>query len=129
MLKLTYTENGFDLECIDQSVEDWIQSRVTLALRTGQSFCVEPKSGSFLLPDDLPGVEKLKMETRFNDNETISVCRCDAEYLEVTLQGYWVSSGYEDTAGVLVCRLCDYRVESFIQQLWQDSQICQEVRS
>jgi hypothetical protein len=47
----------------------------------------------------------------------------------VTLQGYWVSSGSEDTAGVLVCRLCDYRVESFIQQLWQDSQICQEVRS
>jgi hypothetical protein len=121
MLKLTYTENGFDIECINQSLEDWVQSRVTLALRIGQSFCVEPKTASFLLPADLPGVEKLKMETRFSDSEIINVCRCDAEYLEVTLRGSWISSGYEDTTGVLVCRLCD-RIESLIEQLWLEAQ-------
>jgi hypothetical protein len=128
MLKLTYTEDGFYIECINQSIEDWVQSRLTLALRIGQNFCVEPKTASFLLPADLPGVEKLKMETRFSDSEIINVCRCDAEYLEVTLRGSWISLGCEDTTGVLVSRLCD-RTESFLHKLWQEAEVCQEVRS
>ncbi|AFZ04082.1 alr0857 family protein [Calothrix sp. PCC 6303] len=128
MLKLTYTEDGFSIECINQSIEDWVQSRVTLALRIGESFCVEPKTASFLLPTDLPGVEKLKMEIRFSNSESITICRCDAEYLEVTLTGSWVSSGDEDTTGVLVSTLCD-RTESIIQQLWLEAEVCQGVRS
>jgi hypothetical protein len=128
MLKLTYTEDVFYIECINQSLEDWIQSRLTLALRVGQSFCVEPKAASFLLPVDLPGVEKLKMETKFNDSEIINICRCDAEYLEVTLQGSWVSSGGEEATGVLVSRLCD-RIEVFLYKLWQEAEVCQRVRS
>jgi hypothetical protein len=121
MLKLTYTEDGFYIECINQSIEDWVQSRLTLAMRIGQSFCFEPKTASFLLPADLPGVEKLKMSTRFSDSEIMNICRCDSEYLEVTLRGSWVSSGDEDTTGVLVSRLCD-RIEFLIQQLWLEAQ-------
>ncbi|MEM9926593.1 MAG: alr0857 family protein, partial [Cyanobacteria bacterium P01_D01_bin.50] len=59
MLKLTYTENSFYLELLTQSVEEWIQARVILTLRVGQSLCVEPSTASFLLPVDLPGLGQL----------------------------------------------------------------------
>jgi hypothetical protein len=127
MLKLTYTENSFYLECLTQSLEDWVQARVILALRVGQSLCVEPSNASFLLPADLPGVEKLKAEVKRDDREIIDLSTCDTEYMEVTLQGSWLSSGCEDSAGVFVTGISD-RVEFFLQKLWQEAQTCQEVR-
>ena len=33
MLKLTYTENSFQLERLAQFVEDWVTARVILSLR------------------------------------------------------------------------------------------------
>lgn len=40
MLKLTYTETSFHLECLTQSLEEWVAQRVILALRVGQSLYV-----------------------------------------------------------------------------------------
>jgi hypothetical protein len=60
MLKLTYTETGFRLERLAQSLEEWVQGRVILALRVGQSLLVEPSTASFLLPVDLPGLPLLE---------------------------------------------------------------------
>lgn len=128
MLKLTYTETGFHLECLTQSLEDWAQARVILALRVGQSLCVEPSTASFLLPVNLPGIEVLKESIRRCDKEIIAVCVCDAEYLEVTLRGSWMSCGCDDATGVFVTALSD-RIEFFLQKLWQEAQACQEVRS
>ena len=60
MLKLTYTNNSFYLECLTQSLEEWVAQRVILALRVSQTLRIEPTTASFMLPLDLPGVERLK---------------------------------------------------------------------
>ncbi|WP_445629934.1 alr0857 family protein [Nostoc sp. DSM 114167] len=128
MLKLTYTESSFDLECITLSLEEWVAQRVILALRVGQSLCIEPSTASFLLPVDLPGVEVLRSEVKRDDREIIALCACDAEYMEVTLRGSWLSVSSKDSVGVFVTTMSD-RAEFFLHKLWQEAQSCASVMS
>ncbi len=121
MLKLTYTETSFDLERLTQPLEEWVGLRVILALRVGQSVCVEPSTASFLLPVDLPGVELLKAEVQRDGSEIIALSACDAEYIEVSLQGSWLSDSAEDAEGVFVTAMSD-RTEFFLCKLWQEAQ-------
>lgn len=121
MLKLIYTEKSFHLECLTQSLEQWVQGRVILALRVGQCLCVEPSTASFLLPVNLPGVEVLKAEVKRDDKEIMALSVCDAEYLEVTLRGSWISDGSEDAEGVFITAMSD-RTEFFVHKLWQEAQ-------
>ncbi|MGV0101838.1 alr0857 family protein [Nostoc sp. DSM 114160] len=128
MLKLTYTESSFDLECLTLSLEEWVGQRVILALRVGQSLCIEPSTASFLLPVDLPGVEILRSEVKSDDREIIALCACDAEYMEVTLRGSWLSVSSKDSVGVFVTTMSD-RAEFFLHKLWQEAQSCASVMS
>ncbi|MEC4815081.1 MAG: hypothetical protein SAK29_17655 [Scytonema sp. PMC 1069.18] len=121
MLKLTYTESSFSLEFLAQTLEQWVQSRVILALRVGQRLCVEPSTASFLLPVDLPGVEALEALVRHEDSEIIALCTCDNEYMEVTLHGSWLSDGSKDSDGVFVTAMSD-RTEFFVHKIWQQAQ-------
>ncbi|MBD6620247.1 hypothetical protein FNW02_31790 [Komarekiella sp. 'clone 1'] len=121
MLKLTYTDRSFYLECLTLSLEEWVAQRVILAMRVGQCLCIEPSTASFLLPIDLPGVEVLKAEVKRDDREIITLCACDTEYMEVTLRGSWLSNGSEDAVGVFVTTISD-RAEFFLHKLWQESQ-------
>ncbi|MEM7725545.1 MAG: alr0857 family protein [Cyanobacteria bacterium P01_A01_bin.45] len=123
MLKLTYTETTFNLECLSQSLEDWVQGRVILALRIGQSLCVEPSSASFLLPVDLPDIKQLQKEVEKDDREIITLCACDREYMEVSIQGSWLSYNCEDISGVFVTTI-DNNIESFIYDLWLEARAC-----
>jgi hypothetical protein len=137
MLKLTYTESSFYLEYLALSLEEWVQTRVILAVRVGQSLSIEPSTASFLLPGDLPGIEALKAEARFADSQIINVSTSDAEYVEITLRGYWLSDGSEDADGVFVTVISDSpngnnfaaRTELFIHKLWQAAQGCAYVMS
>ncbi|MDM9383124.1 hypothetical protein QUB80_20730 [Chlorogloeopsis sp. ULAP01] len=128
MLKLTYTETSFHLECLTQSLEEWVAQRVILALRVGQSLCVEPSSASFLLPVDLPGLEQLKFEVQWDERETIILCVCDANYIEVTLRGSWLSDGSEDVKGVFVTTISD-RTELLLYKLWLAATSCASAMS
>jgi hypothetical protein len=128
MLKLTYTENSFYLECLTQSLEEWVAQRVILALRVGQTLSVEPSTASFLLPIDLRGVEVLKAEVKRDDREIIALCVCDTEYVEVTLRGSWLSDASEDVEGVFITTMSD-RAEFFLCKLWQEAQACASVMS
>lgn len=121
MLKLTYTETSFDLECLAQSLEEWVTQRVILALRVGQCLCVEPSTASFLLPVNLPGVEMLKALVKTEDSEIIALCGCDYEYVEVTLRGCWLSNGSQDAEGVFVTAISE-AIEFFLYKLWQQAQ-------
>lgn len=145
MLKLTYTENSFYLECLTLSLEEWLAQRVILALRVGQALSIEPSTASFLLPVDLPGVERLKAEVQGYDGEIIAVSTCDVEYVEVTLRGSWLSNGSEESVGVFVTAISDLPVgdgytmdqatpkassiESFLYKLWREAQACASVIS
>jgi hypothetical protein len=126
MLKLTYTDNSFYLECLTQSLEEWVAQRVILALRVSQILRVEPSTASFLLPLDLSGVERLKTEINRHDTEIIGLSNCDAEYLEVTLDGSWLCDGNDDAVGVFVTTM-SYSAEFFLYKLWQDAQVCASV--
>ncbi|QFS47378.1 alr0857 family protein [Nostoc sphaeroides] len=128
MLKLTYTETSFYLECLTLSLEEWVAQRVILALRVGQSLCIEPSTASFLLPVDLPGVEVLKAEVKRDDGEIIALSACDAEYMEVTLRGSWLLDSSKDAVGVFFTTMSD-RAEFFLHKLWQESQACASVMS
>ncbi|MBE8990815.1 alr0857 family protein [Nostoc sp. LEGE 12450] len=128
MLKLTYTESSFDLECLTLSLEEWVAQRVILALRVGQSLCIEPSTASFLLPVDLPGVEVLKAEVKRDDGEIIALCASDTQYMEVTLQGSWLSDSSKDAVGVFFTTMSD-RAEFFLHKLWQEAQACASVMS
>ncbi|MBD2523974.1 alr0857 family protein [Nostoc sp. FACHB-133] len=128
MLKLTYTESSFDLECLTLSLEEWVAQRVVLALRVGQSLCIEPSTASFLLPVDLPGVEVLKAEVKRDDREIIALCASDTQYMEVTLQGSWLSDSSKDAVGVFFTTMSD-RAEFFLHKLWQEAQACASVMS
>jgi hypothetical protein len=128
MLKLTYTESSFDLERLTFSLEEWVAQRVILALRVGQSLCIEPSTASFLLPVDLPGVEVLKAEVKRDDREIIALSTCDTQYMEVTLQGSWLSDSSKDAVGVFFTTMSD-RAEFFLHKLWQEAQACASVMS
>ena len=123
MLKLTYTETGFRLERLAQSLEEWVQGRVILALRVGQSLLVEPSTASFLLPVDLPGLPLLEAGVQQEMTQAIALYGCDAEYIEVSLQGSWLAADAESAEGVFVAAMSD-RTEFFLFQLWQDSLAC-----
>jgi hypothetical protein len=131
MLKLTYTDNSFYLECLTQSLEQWIAQRVILAVRVSQTLRIEPTTASFLLPLDLPGLERLKMEVNRHDSQIIGLSNCDAEYVEVTLEGSWLSDRndeHDHTVGVFVTTT-SYNLEFFLYKLWQDAQVCASVIS
>jgi hypothetical protein len=119
MLKLTYTENGFSLERLSQSLEEWVTTRVILALRAASSLCAEPSTASFLLPSDLPHLNHLERMREGEDAIAISVC--DAEYIEVSLQGTWMTSDSDGETGIFVTSM-SYAVEFFLLKLWEESQ-------
>ncbi|GAX34260.1 alr0857 family protein [Nodularia sp. NIES-3585] len=133
MLKLTYTQRSCYLECLAQSLEEWVAQRVVFALRVGQSLYVESSTASFLLPVHLPGIETLKAEVKPDRSDMITLCACDSEYMEVTLRGFWLSDGSEDAVGLFVTTISDRNsigealspdvpIEVFLHQLWQEAQ-------
>ncbi|NEP13049.1 MAG: hypothetical protein F6J92_02540 [Symploca sp. SIO1A3] len=126
MLKLTYTENGFYLELLAQPLEEWVTARVILALRSGTSLCVEPSNASFLLPADLPHLNTLERQGQTED--AIALCLCDADYVEVSLQGTWLSSDPNGEEGIFVT-VMSYAVEFFLFKLWQEAQTMTSVIS
>ncbi|MER3491162.1 MAG: hypothetical protein C4323_01825 [Mastigocladus sp. ERB_26_2] len=128
MLKLTYTETSFHLECLAQSLEEWVAQRVILTLRVGQSLSVEPSTASFLLPANLPGLEQLKTQVQWEEREILPLCASDCEYIEVTLSGSWLSDGSENAQGVFVTTLSD-RTEFLLHKLWVAAQACASVLS
>ena len=128
MLKLTYIETGFYLEYLAKSLEEWVEGRVILALRVGETLCIEPTTASFLLPAHLPGVASLIVEVKRLDLESISLSVCDAEYIEVSIEGTWISSEADSTEGVFVAAM-SHSIEFFLLKLWQDSQVSASVLS
>lgn len=123
MLKFTYTETSFHLDRLAQSIEELVAARVIVAMRVGQSLCVEPITASFLLPADIPGLHYLETEARQEGSDTIAVCAADAEYVEVSLRGTWLAADDETAEGVFVTALCD-RTEFFLLKCWQEAQAC-----
>lgn len=122
MLKLTYIETGFYLERLAQSLEEWVALRVVFALRVGDRICLEPSRAAFLLPADLSALNLLEAEVRRQGTDEIAICACDAEFVEVSLQGTWIASDADSAEGVFVTAL-SHPTEFLLFKLWQEAQI------
>ncbi|BDA73458.1 unknown protein [Rivularia sp. IAM M-261] len=103
MLKLTYAENSFDLEYIDQPWENWINIRVVLALQSGCNIHLQNTTASFTIKLDSFGFAELSKAVQ-NDNR-IKICYCDVDVVEVSLKGVWLSSNVDSEEGVFVTAL------------------------
>lgn len=122
MLKLTYIETGFYLERLAQSLEEWLALRVVFALRVGDRICLEPSRAAFLLPADLSALSLLEVEVKRQGTDEITICACDAEFVEVSLQGTWIASDADSVEGVFVTAL-SHPTEFLLFKLWQEAQI------
>ena len=121
MLKITYTETGFNLEYLADSLEQLVMRRVILAMRLGESVLVEPSTASFLLRVDLPSLNLLEAEAVGNDSEKIELCVADEDYIEVTLQGTWIASNSHMAEGLFVTTMSD-RTELYLFKCWEQTQ-------
>jgi hypothetical protein len=121
MLKLTYTASGFALERLTQSLEEWVNTRVLLALRCAAALYMEPSTAAFLLPADLPYLADLQKLAQQNP-DILDICPCDGQSVEVSLQGTWLTSAPDDEGGVFVCLMGEH-AEFFLEKLWQDSHL------
>lgn len=126
MLKLTYTDDGFYLDYLNQSLEAWVTTRVILALRSGTSLCVESSTAAFLVPADLPYLDELLAIAKTKSGEIFEITRCDEQSWEIVLQGTWLAADIASEEGLFVCRLSD-RAEFFLYKLWQETQLSTSV--
>jgi hypothetical protein len=117
MLKLTYTESNFNIEYIETSLENWVNSRVAFALRTGSNIYLEHTTASFLLPSHL--VDKTNSAVLVEQNQNIiNIFCCDDNFIEITLKGIWLCSDVGNETGIFVTNL-DVCTELYFQQLQQ----------
>ncbi len=120
MLKLTYTENGFHLEYIADTLESWVTNRVILALRSGTNLGIEPSTAAFLLPQDISYIAQLEKLAEGENQEVLEVSYCDGEAIEITLEGTWITGNPESEEGIFVTVLSE-RAEAFLYQIWKES--------
>jgi hypothetical protein len=118
MLKLTYSDDKISLNCLKQSLEDWINTRILVSVRSAVSIYVESSTASILVPASSSTAELEKV----NGENIIEFCRCDAESIEVVLKGIWFTSEVESETGIFVTELEEY-TEYLLQSLFE-SELC-----
>ncbi|MGL5083265.1 MAG: alr0857 family protein [Microcoleaceae cyanobacterium] len=118
MLKLTYAENMFYMERLTQAPEQIVSMRVKLAMRLGCRVYVQPSTAGFLLPRHFPTVALLEEAIECQNSEAIALCIADAETLEVSLTGTWITEAIDSEDGVFVTAL-NLCTEHLVFNLWQ----------
>ncbi len=120
MLKLTYTENSFNLELINEPWENWVNQRVVLTLTTGTHIYMKPSTAAFLVPAELFHLADL--ETLASAN-IIELCPGDTSCIEVILKGIWLTSDVNNEAGVFVTSLSK-SAELLLYKISQSDRFC-----
>ncbi|HIK03151.1 MAG TPA: hypothetical protein IGS40_00305 [Trichormus sp. M33_DOE_039] len=120
MLKLTYTENSFHLEHLNESLPDWVSKRVILALYSATTLHIEPTTAAFLIPNDSSLIADLEQLSQEN---ILEIYPCDASSAEVILKGTWLASDLESATGIFVTTLSQ-SAELLLQRLSKTQQFC-----
>ncbi|MDZ8053219.1 MAG: alr0857 family protein [Aulosira sp. ZfuVER01] len=120
MLKLTYTENSFNLEYLEESLEDWVNQRVILTLHSGTNIYIESSQAAFLVSAESSHLADLK---KLNQANILEICPCDASAVEVILKGTWITSNSESATGIFVTVLSK-SAELLLETLSQTEQFC-----
>jgi hypothetical protein len=118
MLKITYLEDGINLEYLEESVEVWKANRILVNLRAGVCIYVESSIANIVLSIS-SGTHNL---VKLAENQPIELIPCDENYLEVGLIGTWLAQTKNSEEGVFVCEF-NHEIEYSLYCLWQVSQI------
>jgi len=118
MLKFTFTETGFHLELLSESLENWLPPRLALMMKAGESITLERCTASIPLMASVRCQRELALLVRREDEGVIAVSPCDAETLEVSLRGTWLTSRPDLTEGVFLTTLTP-PTEVMLYNLWR----------
>jgi len=117
MLKFTFTETGYFLEHLSDSLEQWLPLRLTLMLKAGQAISLERCRASIMLRASDRCWRELRRLIRWEDQEAIAISPCDPEFLEISLQGTWLTSNPQSPEGVFLVTLTP-PTEEQLYNLW-----------
>ena len=117
MLKIIYTETGLHLEILTGDQNQWIAERRKFAASIGEPLLVSRQIMTFTVPSPLCPVSEIDADLQKMGARTVTVHRCDLGYVEVELNGYWLSGDADGAEGISICQQTE-RVESYIWQLW-----------
>ena len=118
MLKFTYTETGSFLEYVADLLEDLVAARADLTMRVGERLTVEPGAVSLLMSANLSGLEILRT-IGARQGDLVCLSQVDADCVELSLQGTWLSHSVDGSAGVFLIDLGE-PVERLILNLWRE---------
>ncbi|MEO1374964.1 MAG: alr0857 family protein [Cyanobacteria bacterium J06635_10] len=120
MLKLTYTDDKLSLDYSKQSLEDWVNTRVLISVRSATNIYIESSTASFLVPADSSFTAELE---KLNSQNIVEFCHCDAGTVEVVLKGVWLTSEVESETGVFVTE-AEESTESLLQKMFDCELLC-----
>lgn len=115
MLKITYSDNKISLVCLKQTLEDCINTRVLVNVRSSTSICIKPSTASILVPVDSDIITQLK---KLNSENIVEICRCDADSVEIIFKGTWLTSEVESETGLFVTEIED-KAEYLLQNMFE----------
>ncbi|MEL6457260.1 MAG: alr0857 family protein [Cyanobacteria bacterium J06621_15] len=115
MLKLTYTDDKINLDCLEQSLEDWINKRVLVNVRSSTSTYIKSSTASILVPLDSPIAGQLE---KLNSKNIVEFCHYNNESVEIVFKGTWFSSEVESETGVFVTEIED-KAEYLLQNMFE----------
>lgn len=118
MLKITYLEDGINLEYLEEAVEVWKANRILVNLRAGVCIYFESSIANIVLSISAETNNLIKLA----ENQPIELIPCDDNYLEVGLIGTWLAQTKNSEEGVFVCEL-NHEIEYSLYRLWQASQV------
>ncbi|NJO98244.1 MAG: hypothetical protein HC764_21480 [Pleurocapsa sp. CRU_1_2] len=118
MLKITYLEDGINLEYLEEAVEVWKANRILVNLRAGVCIYFESSIANIVLSISSETNNLVKLA----ENLPIELIPCDDNYLEVSLIGTWLAQTKNSEEGVFVCEL-NHEIEYSLYRLWQASQV------
>jgi hypothetical protein len=92
MLKLLYTETDLHIELLDSDIEDWVEQRLIFATSIGQTLYVSAEKAAFLLPELVCEATAISFYLDRQQENSVTVNRCDLDRVEIGLSGYWLST-------------------------------------
>ncbi|MBE9100237.1 alr0857 family protein [Vacuolonema iberomarrocanum] len=117
MLKFTFTDTGYFLEHLPDSLEQWLPPRLTLMLKAGQPISLERCHASIMLRANDRCWRELYRLAHWDDQDAIALSACDKEFLEISLRGTWLTSNPQSTEGVFLVNLTP-PTEASLYNLW-----------
>ncbi len=132
MLKFNYGKQGTILESVADPIEDVINRRVVLAMRSAQPIHMEPSFVSLIVPSEIPEVRALAFELTQGNCDAVSLSTQESlsdvsepitpsdlisQDIEVIMRGVWLTHHPDAEEGIFFTSLTT-EIEEQIEELW-----------